>query len=129
MIVVIDLGSQYVHLIARRIREIGVYSEIVSPSISVEELSRFSPEGVILSGSPGSVYDESSPGIEFEILNFLSTSKIPVLGICYGHQLLAYMLGGRVEPRRKREYGKKLIFLKTPDSLFLRGGRKKRLFG
>ncbi|MEX2738492.1 MAG: GMP synthase (glutamine-hydrolyzing), partial [Candidatus Wukongarchaeota archaeon] len=93
MIIVIDLGSQYVHLIARRIREIGVYSEIFHPSISVEELSKLSPQGVILSGGPGSVYDDISPGIEFEILDFLSSNKIPVLGICYGHQLLAFMLG------------------------------------
>ena len=125
MIVVIDLGSQYVHLIARRIRELGVYSEIVPPSISVEKLSKFSPEGVILSGGPGSVYDESSPGIEFEILNFCSDNKIPVLGICYGHQLLAYMLGGRVEPGRKREYGKKLIFIKSPDSPLFEGWEEK----
>ncbi|MEX2722002.1 MAG: glutamine-hydrolyzing GMP synthase [Candidatus Wukongarchaeota archaeon] len=125
MIIVIDLGSQYVHLIARRIREIGVYSEIFHPSISVEELSKLSPQGVILSGGPGSVYDDISPGIEFEILDFLSSNKIPVLGICYGHQLLAFMLGGRVEPGKKREYGKKLLFIKTPDSSLFEGWEEK----
>ncbi|MFB0544483.1 MAG: glutamine-hydrolyzing GMP synthase [Asgard group archaeon] len=125
MIVVIDLGSQYVHLIARRIRELGVYSEIVPPSISVEELSRFSPEGVILSGGPGSVYDESSPGVEFEILDFCSNNKIPVLGICYGHQLLSLMFGGRVVPGKKREYGKKLLFVKDLDSYLFEGWEEK----
>jgi len=104
-ILVLDFGGQYCHLIARRIRENRVYSEIVSHDITPEEISRINErlnvKGLILSGGPLSVYEKDSPKIDSEILEM----SLPILGLCYGHQLLAYMAGGTVKPAEKREYG------------------------
>ncbi|MEM2111282.1 MAG: glutamine-hydrolyzing GMP synthase [Candidatus Bathyarchaeia archaeon] len=105
VILVLDFGGQYCHLIARRIREFNVYSEIVSYDTTIEEIQELSQQvnvkGLILSGGPSSVYEKDSPKIDFKIFDL----GIPMLGICYGHQLLAYLLGGRVERGTKREYG------------------------
>jgi len=101
MIVVIDFGSQYSHLIARRVRECNVYSELVPFDITVEELRRLCPKGLILSGGPASVYDPGAPHLRPEILS----EGWPILGICYGMQLLAQQLGGKVAPATHREYG------------------------
>ena len=104
-ILVLDFGGQYCHLIARRIRENKVYSEIVPHDIIPEEISRINErlnvKGLILSGGPLSVYEKDSPKIDSEILEM----SLPILGLCYGHQLLAYMAGGTVKPAEKREYG------------------------
>ena len=104
-ILVLDFGGQYCHLIARRIRENKVYSEIVPHDITPEEISRINErlnvKGLILSGGPLSVYEKDSPKINPEILEM----NLPILGLCYGHQLLAYMAGGTVKPAEKREYG------------------------
>jgi GMP synthase (glutamine-hydrolysing) len=107
-ILVIDFGGQYAHLITRRIREIGVYSELIAYSDIIEAniLAEKNLGGVILSGGPSSVYDEGAPSLNKTFIDSLVERAIPILGICYGHQLLAHLLGGKVEPATSREYGK-----------------------
>lgn len=100
-IIVLDYGSQYNQLITRRIREIGVFSELISHKISAADLKAMAPSGIILSGGPNSVYEESAFSIDPEIFNL----GIPVLGICYGMQLMTHMMGGKVEKAANREYG------------------------
>ncbi len=115
MILVIDLGAQYAHLIARRIRQLGAYSEIVPWTASVAEIKAKHPEGIILSGGPRSVYEKDAPTIHYELL----TLNIPILGICYGHQLIAHVLGGNVKSSSK-EYGKETLSI-IRDSSILKG--------
>ncbi len=100
-ILVLDFGSQYTQLIARRIRELGVYSEIKPYSTPLEEIERTAPNALILSGGPASVWDDDSPRVDRRIFEL----GIPVLGICYGMQLTAQLLGGIVERSRVREFG------------------------
>src|SRR5436853_1638281 len=92
-VVVLDYGGQYSQLIARRVRECGVFSELLPHHVAVAEIARRKPRALILSGGPASVYAEGAPRLERELLDL----GIPVLGICYGMQLLALSLGGRVE--------------------------------
>src|SRR3989338_6643666 len=91
-ILVLDFGSQYTHLLARRVRELGVYSEIMLPSADENELKK--AKGLILSGGPASVYDRDAPKFNPEIFY----SRVPVLGLCYGQQLIGQEMGGKVEP-------------------------------
>jgi GMP synthase (glutamine-hydrolysing) len=114
-ILIIDFGSQFTQLIARRVRESKVYCEIHSHKVSIEEIKKINPIGIILSGGPMSVYDENSPALDNDIL---SLNK-PVLGICYGLQVLCKNLGGRVEPAKDREYGKAELSIEGNSSLFL----------
>ncbi|MBB6454880.1 GMP synthase (glutamine-hydrolyzing) [Salirhabdus euzebyi] len=114
MILVLDFGSQYNQLITRRIREMGVYSELHSHKISLEEVKAFNPKGIILSGGPNSVYAENSFRCDPEIFNL----NIPVLGICYGMQLMVDQFGGTVERAHEREYGKATIDLSDTTGLF-----------
>lgn len=100
-VIILDFGGQYTQLIARRVRELGVYCEIVPFNIKPEELRKKNPRGLILSGGPSSVYEEGAPHPDREIIEM----GVPVLGICYGVQLLAYFLGGQVSPSSRREYG------------------------
>ena len=100
-VLVVDFGAQYAQLIARRVREANVYSEIVPHNISAAEVAQKNPAAIILSGGPSSVYEENSPRLDAKILEL----GIPVLGICYGFQVLAQALGGRVDKTCKREYG------------------------
>lgn len=100
-IIVLDFGSQYNQLITRRIREFGVYSELLSHKITAEEIKQINPKGIIFSGGPNSVYDDDAFRVDLEIYQL----GIPILGICYGMQLMAYNLGGRVESADNREYG------------------------
>ncbi|MGA1627827.1 MAG: glutamine-hydrolyzing GMP synthase [Aquiluna sp.] len=100
-VLVVDFGAQYAQLIARRVREANVYSEIVPHNISADEVAEKAPAAIILSGGPSSVYEENSPSLDAKILEL----GIPVLGICYGFQVLAQALGGRVDKTGKREYG------------------------
>ena len=100
-VVVLDFGSQYTQLIARRIRELHVYAVIVPCNIPFQDLVRMSPQALILSGGPSSVYDPASPVCDERVLKL----HLPVLGICYGLQWMAYKLGGKVEPAGRREYG------------------------
>lgn len=101
-ILVLDFGSQYTQLIARRVRECKVYSEIFPFNASFEKIKNFNPKGIILSGGPSSVYDKDAPILDIEIFEL----GIPVLGICYGMQLMAHLFGGKVAKAAKREYGK-----------------------
>jgi GMP synthase (glutamine-hydrolysing) len=100
-VLVVDLGAQYAQLIARRIRECHVYSEIVPHDLSAEVVARRRPAGLVLSGGPASVYEDGAPSIDPRLFEL----GVPVLGICYGHQLMAQALGGAVEATGRREYG------------------------
>lgn len=102
LILILDFGSQYTQLIARRVREQGVYCEIHPYHLSSEEISEMNPKGVILSGGPSSVTDEDAPRVE---AGFYERINAPILGICYGMQMVAVDLGGRNEPAVRREYG------------------------
>jgi GMP synthase (glutamine-hydrolysing) len=114
LILIIDFGSQYTQLITRRVRETNVYSEIYPHKISAEAVKSLSPSGIILSGGPMSVYDEGSPQLDPAILDL----GIPVLGICYGLQLICKISGGNVEPAANREYGKANLIIKEENELF-----------
>lgn len=115
-IIVLDFGSQYNQLIARRIREFGVYSEIVPFSKDLSYFMDKSIKGIILSGGPNSVYDKDAPHINTDIFEL----GIPILGICYGMQLTQYLYGGKVSPSNKREYGKSTLSL-IEDSVLTKG--------
>ncbi|MHB8881593.1 MAG: glutamine-hydrolyzing GMP synthase [Thermodesulfovibrionales bacterium] len=115
-ILVLDFGSQYTQLIARRIREGKVYSEIFPYNAPMEKIRAFRPKGIILSGGPSSVYDEGAPLPDQEIFRM----GIPVLGICYGMQLMSHLLGGKVARSAKREYGRAVLSI-DDDSGFLWG--------
>jgi len=113
-IVVIDFGSQYSHLIARRVRELHVYSELVSPSSTWEMVTkRLTPRGIILSGGPSSVYEDDAPTIP----EWVFESNLPILGICYGMQALVHQMGGTVAPSSKREYGHAILRQETSDCI------------
>jgi GMP synthase (glutamine-hydrolysing) len=107
-IVILDFGSQYTQVIARRIREGNVYCTLVPYNISAKELGAMRPKGLVLSGGPASVYAHDAPHPDKRIFEL----GIPILGICYGLQLMAHYLGGKVEPGRKREYGKGSLIVK-----------------
>lgn len=102
IIVVLDFGGQYNQLIARRIRDLGVYSELLPYNTPVERLRELAPKGIVFSGGPASVYAEDAPHIDTAIYDI----GVPIFGICYGMQLMAQQLGGKVERANKREYGK-----------------------
>ena len=115
-IAILDFGSQYTQLIARRIREKKVYSEILPYSISAEELRKRAPSGIILSGGPNSVFEEGAPLCDPALFDL----GIPVLGICYGMQLMTQMLKGTVQPGDTREYGHTRIAIMSGTQLFTR---------
>lgn len=114
-LVILDFGSQYTQLIARRARELGVFSIILPHSASAQAIQKHQPRGVILSGGPNSVYDKRAPQLDESILSL----EIPILGICYGMQLLAQHLGGTVEASTTREYGKAELQLMPHDGVLL----------
>ncbi|MGI9072413.1 MAG: glutamine-hydrolyzing GMP synthase [Bryobacteraceae bacterium] len=111
-ITVLDTGGQYTHLIARKIRELGVYADVQPSETPVTRLR--SRKGIIISGGPASVYEPGSPDIDANIL----TSSVPILGICYGHQLLAHHLGGKVQKGDRGEYGVAHLTVAFPDALW-----------
>jgi GMP synthase (glutamine-hydrolysing) len=113
-ILIIDFGSQVTQLIARRIREIGVFSEIRNPDITYDEIVKLNPNGIILSGGPASVYEKNAPQIDSRILNL----NIAFLGICYGQQLICKTLGSKVAESKQREYGKATIEIISDSLLF-----------
>ena len=116
-VIVLDFGGQYNQLIARRVRDCGVYCEILPYTAGVAAVKAQNPKGLIFTGGPNSVYDPSSPHISKEIFEL----GIPVLGICYGCQLMAYTLGGTVSPASEasaREYGKTETTYNTVSPLF-----------
>jgi GMP synthase (glutamine-hydrolysing) len=113
MIIIIDFGSQYNQLIARRVREQKVYCQILPPDTPLESIRALSPEGIILSGGPASIYD-NGPGINPEILQM----NIPVMGICYGMQFMVHHLGGDVRKASKREYGHARLTIRDHSTIF-----------
>lgn len=113
-IIVLDFGSQYTQLIARRIRELGVFSMIIPFNTNLSELNHPNIKGIILSGGPSSVYSAEAPKVNSDILEL----KIPVLGICYGLQLIMDLLGGKVEAATRREYGKANLRVNKNSKLF-----------
>ena len=116
-IVIVDFGSQYSHLIARRVRELNVYSEVVPYTSTWQDVEAMNPKGVILSGGPASVYDEGAPLAP----GWVYEKGTPVLGICYGMQVLAHQLGGKVIPGLKREYGHAVLHQNTTESALFQG--------
>ena len=114
IIVILDFGSQYSELIARRIRETQVYSEVLSYRTSVEQLKQLNPKGIILSGGPNSVYDPGAPHCDPGIWQL----GIPILGVCYGMQLMVQQLGGEVKRAERGEYGKASLNIDDPTDLF-----------
>jgi GMP synthase (glutamine-hydrolysing) len=112
-VLVVDLGAQYAQLIARRVREAHVYSEIVAHDLTASELAAKRPAGIILSGGPLSVYEEGSPQVDPGLFDL----GVPVLGICYGHQLMAKDLGGEVAATGDREYGATQLHVTQPGTL------------
>jgi GMP synthase (glutamine-hydrolysing) len=110
---ILDFGAQYVQLIARRVREAGVYSVLVRPDISVAELRAMNPVGIILSGGPASVYEKGAPKCNPGIFDV----GVPVLGICYGMQIAAQILGGDVKPAEAREYGRTKLHHESTEAL------------
>jgi GMP synthase (glutamine-hydrolysing) len=113
IIVILDFGSQYSELIARRIRETQVYSEVISYRTTAEQLRQLNPKGIILSGGPSSVYDQGAPHCDPEIWKL----GVPVLGVCYGMQLMVQQLGGEVERADRGEYGKAALVIDDPTDL------------
>ncbi|HWP91491.1 MAG TPA: glutamine-hydrolyzing GMP synthase [Thermodesulfobacteriota bacterium] len=113
-VLVLDFGSQYTQLIARRIREIGVYSEIKPFLFPLDEIKKAEPKAIVLSGGPASVWDEGSPSLNPQIFDL----NIPILGICYGMQLTAQLLGGRVERSERREFGPAEINITDDSDIF-----------
>lgn len=113
MIVVLDFGGQYNQLIARRIRDLGVYSELLPYNTSVERIQELQPKGIVFSGGPASVYGDESPVVDMRIYDL----GIPIFGICYGMQLMSHQLQGKVERAQKREYGKATVAFQTNSRL------------
>jgi len=114
LIIVLDFGGQYNQLIARRVRECNVYAEVKPYTMSLDEIKKMNPSGIIFTGGPNSVYDETSPHYQKEIFEL----GVPILGICYGSQLMAYTLGGKVETAPVSEYGKTDVTIDVPGKLF-----------
>ena len=116
-IVVLDFGAQYSQLIARRIRELKIFSVVLPFNASLEEIRSYSPAGIILSGGPSSVYDTDAPLADKKVFEL----GVPVLGICYGLQFMVYALGGKVVPAAKREYGHAKVDIQQSDSQLFHG--------
>ena len=127
-ILIFNFGGQYCHLIGRRIRNNNVYSEIVSHDTSVKEIKkleeRLNVRGIVLSGGPSSIYEKKSPKIKREILKL----PIPILGLCYGHQLIAYYTGGKVKPTKKKEYGISFATIDKASGLLKGLGKKEKIW-
>lgn len=114
LVLVVDFGGQYNQLIARRVREHGVYCEIIPYNTTVEKIKELAPKGIIFTGGPNSVYGEGTPRVDKELFEL----NIPILGICYGAQLMSHVLGGVVKTATVREYGKTDVNLKLDNKLF-----------
>ena len=114
LVIVIDFGGQYNQLIARRVRECNVYCEIYSYKIDIEKIKEMNHKGVILTGGPSSCYEEDSATYSKELFEL----GIPVLGLCYGAQLMQHLLGGKVERASVREYGKSELSVDNRSVIF-----------
>src|SRR3989344_1908388 len=113
MVAVINFGGQYAHLIARRIRELGVKSELISPDSNISTVKKLAPQALILSGSPFSCYEKNAPKVDLKIYEL----GLPILGICYGQQLMAVQLGGQVSSHSSKQFGRELLKI-TTSALF-----------
>src|SRR3954464_6022481 len=113
-IVILDFGAQYSQLIARRVRDQKVHSVVLPCTASLTEIQAYQPIGIILSGGPSSVYDKDAPPMDDRVLSLAK----PVLGVCYGMQLMTFKLGGKVRPASKREYGHAEVHVATESRLF-----------
>ncbi|MFO7876429.1 MAG: glutamine-hydrolyzing GMP synthase [Desulfovermiculus sp.] len=120
-VVILDFGSQYTQLIARRIREAGVYSEIHPCTLPIDEIKKLKPRAIVLSGGPASVCESGSPGVDPEVFSL----GIPILGICYGMQLMARELGGQVVPAQNREYGRAELTVLVQNTLWAKMGESR----
>jgi GMP synthase (glutamine-hydrolysing) len=114
MVIILNFGSQFAHLIARRVRDLGVKAEILPFDTSSFEILKHNPIGIILSGGPASVLEKGSPRPDKAIYKL----GIPILGICYGHQVMAHMLGGKVTKGKHREFGKENLVIKNKSGVF-----------
>ena len=114
LILIIDFGGQYTHLIERNVRELRVDVKVLPSDVSAPEILSYKPKGIILSGGPESVYTPGAPMLDSSLLS----SEIPILGICYGMQLITYLLGGEVERGEKREYGPSMLYIDKEDPIF-----------
>ncbi len=122
MIVVLNFGSQVAHLIARRVRELGVFSQIVPHTISAKELLNMQPQGIILSGGPAGVYEKDAPLPNADIFDV----DVPILGICYGHQVMARHFGGKVDKSNLKEFGKTKLLVDKPGQI-LKGLKREEI--
>ena len=113
-IIVLDFGGQYSHLITRRIRDLSVYAELLPYDTSADKIASMNPSGIILTGGPNSVYDENSPKPDSKIFDL----GIPILGICYGLQIIVDKMGGSITRTDKREYGKAMLSIQSEQKLF-----------
>ena len=122
LVIVLDFGGQYNQLIARRVRECQVYCEIYSYKTDIEKIKAMNPKGIILTGGPNSCYEDGAPTYSKELFEL----GIPVLGLCYGAQLMQHLLGGKVERANVREYGKSELTVNT-DSLIFKDVKEKSI--
>ncbi|MGN6349715.1 MAG: glutamine-hydrolyzing GMP synthase, partial [Candidatus Nitrosocosmicus sp.] len=113
-IIVLDFGSQYSHLICRRIRESNVYCELLPYNTSIKTIKELDPLGIIFSGGPASVYEKNSPKPDTRIFDL----NVPILGICYGHQIIVDHYNGKIKRANSREYGNALLKIKDKNNLF-----------
>src|SRR5271155_2141866 len=118
LVLILDFGSQYTQLIARRIREQRVYCEIHPCTLPFDQIATLGARAIVLSGGPASVYETGAPSIDPRIFEL----RVPLLGICYGLQLTAHLLGGRVERAPEREYGAAKVTVEEPSGIFHRFG-------
>ena len=125
LVIVLDFGGQYNQLVARRVRECNVYCEIYSYKTDIEKIKAMNPKGIILTGGPNSCYEADSPTYSKELFEM----GVPVLGLCYGAQLMMHVLGGKVERADVREYGKTEVMEQDSVKDFCRCFTKNSLFG
>ena len=125
LVIVLDFGGQYNQLVARRVRECNVYCEIYSYKTDLEKIKAMEPKGIILTGGPNSCYEADSPTYSKELFEL----GIPVLGLCYGAQLMMHVLGGKVEKADAREYGKTEVIVDKTSSKIFEGVSKTRSAG
>ncbi|HEY8079671.1 MAG TPA: glutamine-hydrolyzing GMP synthase, partial [Labilithrix sp.] len=123
LVLILDFGSQTTQLIARRVRESKVYCEIHPCTLSFDEVRAKKPRAIILSGGPASVYEEGAPSVDVRIFEL----GVPILGICYGMQLLSHLLGGKVERSSKREFGHAKVIVDKPEGIFHRFARRESI--
>ncbi len=117
-VIILDFGGQYSHLIARRIRDLNVYSEVFPYNIDLKKIENIKLKAIILSGGPNSVYSKNSPKLSKKFFEFMQEKNMAILGICYGHHLIIHHLGGKIEPREKKEYGKTILHILEHKGFF-----------